>query len=83
MDDLVTIIVERLDKEKKAKLTETDRVFHIQGRGLDEYYKITGNREDLNYEWWLEETIKNFYSAHLNVLEKIEVIYIIKDKSKL
>jgi hypothetical protein len=74
-NDLLTITIEKLDKEKETKLTDIDNIVHIQGRGLDEYYKILGNRKDLSDEW-LEKTIESFYGYHhLNVPEKIEITY--------
>ena len=81
-NNLVTIIIERLDKEQRTRLIDVDNFIHIYGRGMDEYYKILGNREDINDEW-LEETIKHFYSTHLNVPEKIKITYFKEDKSKL
>jgi len=79
MNDLVTIIVERLDKEQRTRLLGVDNFIHIHGRGMDEYYKILGNREDISDEW-LEETIKSFYGAHnLNVPQKIKIIYFKKN----
>ena len=77
-NDLITITIKRLDKETKVKLNNLDNVLHIQERGLDEYYEITGDREEVNHEW-LEETIKDFYSAHLSVPEKIRITYLKKN----
>jgi len=83
MNNLATIIIERLDKEQRKTLIAVDNFIHIWGRGVDEYYKILGNREDLNDEW-LKETIKSFYGAHkLNVPQKIKITYFKEDKSKL
>lgn len=79
MNDLVTIIAERLDKEQRKNLLAVDNFIHVCGHGVDEYYKILGNRENISDEW-LEETIKNFYRLHhLHIPKKIKLTYFKKE----
>ena len=75
MNNLATLIIERLDKKEKIEINEVCNVIHIKGRGVDERYKILGKKKDLNYEW-LRETIKSFYATHKkNVPKTINITY--------
>ncbi len=74
MDNLVTIIIKKLDKKQAEITKEFDNIIHIERRGINKYYRILGNREDINNEW-LEETIKSFYDTHLHVPNMIKLTY--------